>query len=92
MRSRVSALAVMFVCLLFGCASSIPMPQTPKYKTSLGRLCATDCQQNYESCVQAWKYTGTFSSAATERVNECRKLLGDCYQFCLEDEEQNSPQ
>ena len=91
MRNTASVAAVIFVCLLFGCAASIPMPQTPEYRTTEGRACAAECQRNYESCVQAWKYTGSFSSASPERVNECRQLLGDCYQFCFDDEKTKSP-
>ncbi len=90
-RSLVSALALTAVWLIFACASSTPMPQAPKYNTSEGRQCAKECQRKYESCVQAWKYTGSFSSASTDRVNDCRELLGDCYEFCLEDEKTNSP-
>jgi hypothetical protein len=91
MRNAILVVAVIAVWSLFGCASSIPMPQTPNYTTSEGRECAMECQRNYEVCVQAWKYTGSFSSASTERVNECRHLLGDCYQFCLADEKQKAP-
>ncbi len=86
MRVAISVLAVTLVLFLFGCASLDPMPQPPKYATTDGRECALECQRKYEDCVQAWKYTGSFSSASTERVNECRQLLGDCYQFCLDDE------
>ncbi len=91
MRNAASVAAVILVCLLFGCAASTPMPKTPEYRTTEGRACAAECQRNYESCVQAWKYTGSFSSASPERVNECRQLLGDCYQFCFEDEKTESP-
>ena len=91
MRDAISVLAVTLVLFLFGCASLDPMPQPPKYNTTNGRECALECQRKYEACVQAWKYTGSFSSAATERVNECRQLLGDCYQFCLDDEKSMSP-
>ena len=86
MRNAVSVVATIIVLLLLGCAAAIPMPQSPSYNTSKGRVCAIECQRKYEGCVQAWKYTGSFSSASTERVNECRQILGDCYQFCLEDE------
>lgn len=91
MRDAFSVVAVTLVLFLFGCASSVPMPQPPKYSTSEGRECALECQRKYEDCVQAWKYTGAFSSAATERVNECRELLDGCYQFCLDDEKSMSP-
>ena len=86
MRNAVSVVATIIVFLLLGCATLIPMPESPQYNTSKGRLCAVECQRKYEGCVQAWKYTGSFSSASNERVNECRQILGECYQFCLEDE------
>ena len=86
MRYAVAVVATIIVSFLLGCASSVPMPNSPEYNTSKGRQCATECQRKYEGCVQAWKYTGSFSSASTERVNECRQILADCYQFCLEDE------
>ena len=91
MRKVPPGIALMVVMLLLGCASADPMPQSPTYKTSEGRTCATDCQRRYVDCVRVWKYAGSFSSVPTARVNECRLMLGECYEFCLEEDKPSSP-
>ena len=91
MRNVLPVIAMIFLWVILGCATSDPMPQAPKYKTSEGRACATDCQRRYVDCVQAWKYAGSFSSVPTARVNECRLMLGECYEFCLEEDKPGSP-
>jgi hypothetical protein len=84
-------LALVLLSLLFGCASTNlnPMPQSPDYTTSEGRTCASACQGDYVECVKAWQYSGSclgLGPVPADRVNECRLILDECYQFCLEEE------
>ena len=84
-------LALLVLLLLFGCVSTNlkPMPQTPHYTTSPGRICASGCQGDYVECVKAWQYSRSclgLGPVPADRVDECRLILAECYQFCLEEE------
>ncbi|UCG13705.1 MAG: hypothetical protein JSU72_04310 [Deltaproteobacteria bacterium] len=85
-------LALIMVCLVFGCAApKISLPDSPQYETSRGRDCAMKCQSNYVDCLRAWQYSETclgFGAIPSARVDDCRQLLGECYQFCSEEDKQ----
>ena len=75
--------------LIIGCAIT-PMPQMPRYKTSKGRKCAVECQRIYSDCIKKGTPQGDLFGAPRtpiDRQEECRQMLNECYQLCLDEDE-----
>ena len=75
---------VIVVSVLLGCAAK--MPEKPRYKTSFGENCASDCERDYSDCL-ANEIRPDYL-ILSPRKKACQKLIRDCYQLCLEKEKQ----